>query len=68
MSDEIDQLDARLLLTLRAPVVRMHMPSGGWFGRLTAPGEPAPYGVAIALGAMIALPASEWLPFIHTSY
>jgi prepilin peptidase CpaA len=58
-----------LLIVARGQLVRPYLPVGaGWISRLTTPGEPAPYGVAIALGAMIALPASEWLQFIHTSY
>ncbi len=40
----------------------------GWIGRLITPGEPAPYGVAIALGALIAFPASQLIRFLHTSY
>ncbi|MDB5458697.1 MAG: pilus assembly protein CpaA [Caulobacteraceae bacterium] len=60
---------AVILLTLRAPLVRAHMPvAGGWFGRLTAPGEPAPYGVAIAIGALLAFPAADLIRFVHTSY
>ena len=60
---------AVLLLTLRAPLIRAHLPAAaGWFGRLTAPGEPAPYGVAIAIGALLALPAADLIPFVHTSY
>ena len=60
---------AVLLLTLRAPLVRAHMPvAGGWFGRLSAPGEPAPYGVAIAIGALLAFPAADLIRFVHTSY
>lgn len=60
---------AVMLLTLRAPLIRAHMPStGGWFGRLTAPGEPAPYGVAIAIGALLAFPTTDLIRFVHTSY
>lgn len=58
-----------LLLLARGEMVRPFLPLfGGWVGRLTTPGEPAPYGVAIALGALIAFPTSEWLHFVHTSY
>lgn len=39
-----------------------------WIGRLTTPGEPAPYGVALALGALIALPSSDLIRFVHLSY
>jgi len=60
---------AFLLILARGQLVRPFLPLlGGWAGRLTTPGEPAPYGVAIALGALIAFPTSEWLRFVHTSY
>ena len=60
---------AFLLILARAQLVRAYLPAGpGWISRLTTPGEPAPYGVAIALGALIAFPSSEWLRFVHTSY
>lgn len=60
---------AVLLLVARGQMVRAVLPaSPGWVGRLTTPGEPAPYGVAIALGALIAFPTSELLRFVHTSY
>jgi len=58
-----------LLLLARDDLLRPFLPLlGGWTGRLITPGEPAPYGVAIALGALIAFPTSEWLRLIHTSY
>lgn len=60
---------AVLLITLRGQMVRAFLPPiGGWAGRVIAPGAPAPYGVAIALGALIAFPSSEWLRLVHTSY
>ena len=60
---------ALLLLTLRSRLVRAHTPVlRGWPSRLAAPGEPAPYGVAIAIGALAALPAADLLRFVHTSY
>jgi prepilin peptidase CpaA len=60
---------AFLLIMARGQLIRPFLPLlGGWAGRLTQPGEPAPYGVAIALGALIAFPSSEWLRFVHTSY
>jgi prepilin peptidase CpaA len=62
-------LFAVALLTLRAPMVRLHMPTtDGWAHRLLAPGEPAPYGVAIAIGALLAFPATDLIRFVHTSY
>ena len=36
-----------------------------WFGRLMKPGEDVPYGVAIAVGALIALPAAPMLRHLH---
>ena len=60
---------AVLLLVVRGQLVRPFIPApSGWAGRLITPGEPAPYGVAIALGALIALPASDLIRFIHISY
>jgi prepilin peptidase CpaA len=60
---------AFLLIVARGQLVRLYLPSQtGWIGRLITPGEPAPYGVAIALGALIAFPSSEWLRLVHTSY
>jgi len=47
------------LLGLRSTHVRPFMPSGpAWFARLIEPGENVPYGVAIAVGALAAFPAS----------
>jgi len=58
-----------LLIVARGQMVRPFLPLlTGWAGRLTTPGAPAPYGVAIALGALMAFPSSEWLRFVHTSY
>lgn len=60
---------ALLLITARGHMIRPFLPFlTGWSDRLTTPGQPAPYGVAIALGALIAFPSSEWLRFVHTSY
>jgi prepilin peptidase CpaA len=47
------------LLGLRSPQARAFMPAGpAWFARLVEPGENVPYGVAIAVGALAAFPAS----------
>ena len=61
---------ALALLALRAPLVRAHTPAGipGWIGRLATPGEPAPYGVAIAIGALAAFPACDLVQLFHNSY
>jgi prepilin peptidase CpaA len=64
---------AFMLLVARGQMVRPFLPAvlpvcPGWIGRLVTPGEPAPYGVAIALGALSAFPSSDWLRFVHTSY
>ncbi|CAN7517711.1 prepilin peptidase [Phenylobacterium sp. LjRoot225] len=48
-----------LLLSLRAPAARTFVLAGpAWFARLAEPGESVPYGVAIAVGALAAFPAS----------
>ena len=47
------------LLGLRSAPVRAVMPAGpAWFERLAQVGENVPYGVAIAVGALCAFPAS----------
>ena len=46
------------LVGLRSAPLRPYVPSGpAWFARLAEPGENVPYGVAIAVGALIAFPA-----------
>lgn len=60
---------ALVLLVVRGQRVRPFIPAvSGWIGRLITPGEPAPYGVAIALGALIAFPVSQLIRFVHISY
>jgi len=50
------------LLALRSTPVRAVMPAGpAWFARLAQPGENVPYGVAIAVGALAAFPATALL-------
>lgn len=57
---------ALTLLALRAPLVRAHSPAlGGWLERLTTPGAPAPYGVAIACGALMAFPLCALVRVSH---
>ena len=50
---------ALTLLGLRSAPARAVLPQGpAWFARLTEPGGAAPYGVAIAVGALAAFPQS----------
>jgi prepilin peptidase CpaA len=57
---------ALILLGLRAPLMRAHAPAlGGWLERLTTPGAPAPYGVAIACGALMAFPLCALVQTSH---
>jgi prepilin peptidase CpaA len=53
------------LLMLRSGYLRPYLVTGpAWMSRLAEPGENVPYGVAIAIGALIALPQSSLLaPF-----
>ena len=60
---------AFLLLLARDQLIRVFLPApSGWVARLVTPGEPAPYGVAIAIGALAAFPSSELIRFVHISY
>ncbi|MEI9891606.1 MAG: prepilin peptidase [Caulobacteraceae bacterium] len=66
---------AFFLLVMRGQMVRPFIPDlsagpdfSAWIGRLITPGESAPYGVAIALGALIAFPSSQLIRFVHLSY
>jgi len=50
------------LLTLRSGYLRPYVVTGpAWFSRLAEPGENVPYGVAIAVGALAAFPASPFM-------
>lgn len=50
---------ALFLLQLRAPIYKPLLARGpAWFGRLAASGADAPYGVAIAVGALFVFPGS----------
>lgn len=50
------------LLSLRSPRMRAFVSVGpAWFSRLATPGENVPYGVAIAIGALVAFPESALL-------
>jgi prepilin peptidase CpaA len=57
---------AVILLGMRSQLVRVHTPAlGGWMDRLTTPGAPAPYGVAIAVGALVAFPTGDLAHLAH---
>jgi prepilin peptidase CpaA len=50
---------ALVLLSLRSDAVRpLALAGPAWIARLAQPGESVPYGVAIAIGALAAFPAS----------
>jgi prepilin peptidase CpaA len=50
------------LLALRSSHVRPFVAAGpAWFSRLAEPGENVPYGLAIAIGALAAFPASPFM-------
>jgi prepilin peptidase CpaA len=50
------------LMSMRSPLVRpLVLSRAGWLDRLAEPGGAAPYGVAIAAGALIAMPKSPLL-------
>lgn len=52
---------AALLLALRVEAFRSLMNSGpAWVARLARPGQGAPYGVAIAVGALMVLPQTPF--------
>jgi prepilin peptidase CpaA len=60
---------ACLLLMARGQLIQAVLPmQRPWIQRLVTPGEPAPYGVAIAIGALSAFPFSELSHFVHISY
>jgi prepilin peptidase CpaA len=51
---------AILLFGLRSAFLRPFVSIGpAWLGRLAEPGESVPYGVAIAIGALLAFPGSS---------
>ncbi|MDB5476674.1 MAG: prepilin peptidase CpaA [Phenylobacterium sp.] len=50
------------LLALRSGYLRPYVVTGpAWFSRLAEPGENVPYGLAIAIGALAAFPASPFM-------
>lgn len=53
---------ALTLIVLRSGYLRPYVVTGpAWFSRLAEPGENVPYGVAIAVGALMAFPASPFM-------
>lgn len=57
---------ALMLMITRRDAVRAFLPiRSDWAARLATPGQPAPYAVAIAFGAMAAFPASEAMRAVH---
>jgi len=53
---------ALTLLALRSGYLRPYVVTGpAWFSRLAEPGENVPYGLAIAVGALLAFPASPFM-------
>jgi prepilin peptidase CpaA len=53
---------AMALMSMRSPLVRpLVLDRAGWLDRLAEPGGSAPYGVAIAAGALVAMPNSPLL-------
>jgi prepilin peptidase CpaA len=53
---------ALLLLALRSMWLRRYAAAGpAWLSRLAEPGENVPYGLAIAVGALAAFPASPFM-------
>ena len=60
---------ALLLLNVRAAWLKPYLAGApGWLARLTTKDEAVPYGVAIALGALIAYPQSPLLSGLHASF
>jgi prepilin peptidase CpaA len=53
------------LVALRRAPVNLQTFGPAWFGRLMQPGGDVPYGVAIAAGALAAMPAAPWLRHLH---
>jgi prepilin peptidase CpaA len=55
------------LLTLRSSLFRPLVLMGpAWFTRLAEPGENVPYGLAIAVGALVAFPASPLMTGLNS--
>ncbi len=57
------------LLAVRADWLRLRAHAApGWVGRLMTPDGPAPYGVAIACGALFAFPNSGLMAGLHAVF
>jgi prepilin peptidase CpaA len=60
---------ALLLLNARATWLKPYLAGAPpWLDKLTTNGEAVPYGVAIALGALVAFPQSSLLHGLHLSF
>ena len=60
---------AFLLLNVRAAWLKPYLAGAPpWLARLTTTGEAVPYGVAIAVGALVAFPQSPLVRGLHASF
>jgi prepilin peptidase CpaA len=60
---------ALLLLNARATWLKPYLAGAPpWLSRLTTTGESVPYGVAIAIGALVAFPQSPLVRSLHASF
>lgn len=60
---------ALLLLNVRAAWLKPYLAGAPpWLARLTTTGEAVPYGVAIAVGALVAFPLSPLVSGLHGSF
>ena len=60
---------ALLLLNARATWLKPYLAGAPpWLDKLTTNGEAVPYGVAIALGALVAFPQSSLLHGLHSTF
>jgi prepilin peptidase CpaA len=60
---------AVLLLNARSAWLKPYLSNApAWLARLTTPGQAAPYGVAIAIGALAAFPQSPLMQAFHGNF
>jgi prepilin peptidase CpaA len=60
---------ALVLLNVRAAWLKPYLAGAPpWLARLTTTGEAVPYGVAIAVGALVAFPQSQLVHTLHASF